>query len=217
MIDKAGQTRQSGTRNWAPAVVAALAALIGFAAVYVTVGGDDNGAGTSLTASGEAPAAPAAADRLNQGAMTAFVTKKSPAELAEISFVDAAGTPRTLKDFRGRVVLLNLWATWCAPCREEMPALDRLERELGSDKFQVVALALDRGGLDAAKKFLAEAKVEKLKLYSDPTTRAGPALRTVGMPTTILIDADGREVGRLPGPAAWDSPEAKRLIEAQLK
>jgi hypothetical protein len=98
-----------------------------------------------------------------------------------------------------------------------MPALDRLEKELGSDGFQVVALAVDRGGVDAARKFLGTIKVENLKLYADPTTRSGPALKAIGMPTTILIDKHGREVGRLPGPAAWDSSEAKRLVEAALR
>ena len=153
---------------------------------------------------------------LSTGAMTTFVFKKAPEELPEIAFVDAGGAARSLKDFRGKTVLLNLWATWCAPCREEMPALDRLQKELGSDSFEVVALAVDRGGVDAAKKFLDSIKVSNLKLYADATTRSGSALKVIGMPTTILIDKDGREIGRLPGPAAWDSAEAKRLVEASL-
>jgi hypothetical protein len=98
-----------------------------------------------------------------------------------------------------------------------MPALDRLEKELGSEKFEVVALAVDRGGIQAARKFFGSIPVENLKLYADATTRSGSALKVVGMPTTILIDPDGREVGRLAGPAAWDSAEAKRLVEASLK
>jgi thiol-disulfide isomerase/thioredoxin len=97
-----------------------------------------------------------------------------------------------------------------------MPALDRLQKELGSDSFEVVALAVDRGGVDAAKKFLDSIKVANLKLYADATTRSGSTLKVIGMPTTILIDKDGREIGRLPGPAAWDSAEAKRLVEASL-
>jgi thiol-disulfide isomerase/thioredoxin len=149
--------------------------------------------------------------------MTAFVFRKTPTELPDIAFVDGAGVPRTLTDFRGKTVLLNLWATWCVPCREEMPALDRLQKELGSDTFEVVALAVDRGGLEAARKFLDSIKVSRLALYVDNTTRAGSALKVIGMPTTILIDKDGREVGRLPGPAAWDSAEAKRLVEASLR
>ncbi|HYD15132.1 MAG TPA: TlpA disulfide reductase family protein [Hyphomicrobium sp.] len=149
--------------------------------------------------------------------MPAFVFKKTPEPLADVSFVDGSGTPKTLKDFRGKTVLLNLWATWCAPCREEMPSLDRLQAALGSDKFEVVALAVDRTGVDAARKFLADTKVNALKLYADPTTRSGSALKAVGMPTTILIDAEGREIGRLPGPAEWDSEHAKRLVQSVLQ
>jgi thiol-disulfide isomerase/thioredoxin len=112
------------------------------------------------------------------------------------------------------VVLLNLWATWCAPCRKEMPELDRLQAELGSERFEVVALAVDRAGAEGARKFLAETRVKSLALYVDQTARAGTLLKAIGLPTTILIDAQGREVGRLTGPAVWDSAEAKRLIRA---
>jgi len=111
---------------------------------------------------------------------------------------------------------LNLWATWCAPCREEMPALAKLEKELGSDKFQVVALAVDKAGLDGARKFFQDNKIDGLALYADPTARVGTKLKVIGMPTTILINGEGREIGRLIGPAAWDSAEAKRLIKSYL-
>jgi thiol-disulfide isomerase/thioredoxin len=114
-------------------------------------------------------------------------------------------------------VLLNLWATWCAPCRKEMPALDRLQKALGSDGFEVVALNLDRGGVETAKKFLDQIKIEALKLYADPSTRASTELNAVGMPTTILIDRDGRELGRIVGPAEWDGADAQRLIAASLR
>ena len=133
------------------------------------------------------------------------------------AFTDAEGKPRTLADWKGRVVLLNLWATWCAPCRKEMPQLENLQKELGSDKFEVVALSVDRTGIAGAKKFLDQIKVERLGVYADATARAGSALRAIGMPTTLLIDREGREVGRLIGPAEWDSADAKRLIEAALR
>jgi len=148
--------------------------------------------------------------------MTTFVFKPQPEPLPDVRFLDGKGEEVSLKDWKGKVVLLNVWATWCAPCREEMPALDRLQGELGSDKFQVVALAVDKSGLDGARKFLTDIKVEKLALFADPTARDGTVLKVYGMPTTILIDREGREIGRLIGPAAWDSAEAKRLIEAQL-
>ena len=97
-----------------------------------------------------------------------------------------------------------------------MPALDRLQAALGSDKFEVVALAVDKSGIDGARKFLSDIKAEKLKPFADPTAKEGTRLKVIGMPTSILIDPQGREIGRLIGPAHWDSPEAKRLIEAQL-
>lgn len=191
--------------------VAALAAIAGFAAVYGTAGRPDN----SGLAGTEGKVAAPESRRRAEG-LPAFVFKPAPERLAEVMFTDATGATRTLADFRGRTVLLNLWATWCAPCRDEMPALDRLEAELGSDAFEVVALAVDRTGPEAARKFLDSVKVQNLKLYSDTTTRSGSALKAVGLPTTILIDPEGREIGRLPGPADWDSEAAKTLIRQTL-
>ena len=191
--------------------VAALAAIAGFAAVYGTLGRPDN---TALAPPESQDAAPET--RRRAPGMPSFVYKAAPAPLAEINFKDGAGTPMTLASFKGKTILLNLWATWCAPCREEMPALDRLQAELGSDKFEVVALAVDRTGPDAAQKFLDGIQVKNLKLYSDTTTRSGSALKAIGMPTTILIDPEGREIGRMSGPAEWDSEAAKALIRDAL-
>src|SRR5262249_13752068 len=116
-----------------------------------------------------------------------------------------------------KVVLLNLWATWCLPCRKEMPSLERLQAALGSDKFEVVALSVDRKGLEASKRFLDDIKVEKLGLYVDATARASSDLRVVGLPAMLLIDAEGGEIGRLLGPAEWDGEDAKRLIGAAVR
>ena len=201
--------------------LAALSALAAFAAVYVMLGRPDNErrAGPESAARagkpGTLPAGPGS-NPLSTGAMTTFVFKETPAPLPDVSFLDGKGDPVSLQDWRGKVMLLNLWATWCAPCREEMPALDRLEKALGSDKFQVVALAVDKAGLEGSRKFLKETKVERLELFADPTARIGTELKVIGMPTTILVDGQGREIGRLVGPAAWDSEAAKRLIEAFL-
>ena len=210
--------------------VAAIAAAVGFAAVYVTSGRPDNDktpgppAKPALAANAvNAPAAPPAAPGANvtkalaTGAMTAFVFKAAPEPLPEVTFTDATGAARSLKDFAGKVVLLNLWATWCTPCREEMPGLDRLQKSLGGDKFEVVALSVDRGGVDASRKFLDGIKVERLKVYVDASARAGGALKAVGMPTTLLIDGHGREIGRYVGPAEWDGPDARALIAASLR
>lgn len=197
--------------------IAALSALAAFAAVYVIAGRPDNERGAVLSPPNSESGTPASgANKLSTGAMTTFVFKEPPAPLPEVQFVNREGKPVTLKDWRGKVVLLNLWATWCAPCRGEMPALDRLESALGSDKFEVVALAVDKSGLEGARKFLDETKAAKLKLYADPTARLGNEFKVIGMPTSILIDAQGREVGRLIGPAEWDSPDAKRLIQSLL-
>jgi thiol-disulfide isomerase/thioredoxin len=198
--------------------IAALSALAAFAAVYVIAGRSDNEGGALSPPPASEQTVPASgSNKLSTGTMTTFVFKDPPAALPEFQFVNADGKPISLKDWRGKVVLLNLWATWCAPCRGEMPALDRLESELGSDKFEVVALAVDKSGLEGARKFLAETKAGKLKLYADPTARVGNELKVIGMPTTILVDAEGREIGRLIGPAEWDSADAKRLIQSFLK
>jgi thiol-disulfide isomerase/thioredoxin len=168
---------------------------------------------------GEAPALPSGpgANPLAQGQMAAFVFRSAPETLPDVKFQGADGKERTLADWRGKVVLLNLWATWCLPCRKEMPALDRLQRDMGSERFEVVAVSVDRTGLKGARKFLDETGAEKLALYADGTARMGTTLRAAGLPATILVDAQGREVGRLLGPAEWDSEDAKRLIRAVLK
>lgn len=204
-------------RSPAVIAVAVLSALLGFAAVYGTLGRPDNTGGAAANgADATAPASKGGAAK-HKGSIVAFVHRQSPEQLADVSFTDGDGATKSLKDFRGKTVLLNLWATWCAPCRAEMPSLDRLQKDLGSEKFQVVALAVDRGGVEAARKFLDSIKVSNLGVYVDKTAKSGSALKALGLPTTILIDAEGRELGRLPGPAEWDSPEAKALIEAALR
>lgn len=158
----------------------------------------------------------AALDALVRGEIAAFVTNATAPKVAA-SFVDSAGKPVSLSDFSGKVVLLNVWATWCAPCRKEMPQLDALQKSHGGDKFAVVTLNMDRGAPDKAKAFLADINTQNLAFYHDPSGRLGSALGVVGMPTTLLLDGESRELGRLVGPAAWDLPEAIALVEAALK
>lgn len=136
----------------------------------------------------------------------------SPVELPDLAFYDGAGARRSLAEFRGRHVLLNIWATWCVPCREEMPALSRLQRKLGSPQFEVLALSIDSGGAEAVKRFYGEVGVDALAIYVDPSMQASAAVRTVGVPTTLLIDPEGREIARHVGPAEWDSAEAAQSI-----
>lgn len=205
-------------------LAAALAASVGFAAIYVTLGHSDNAARTAAPppmvqaqAAASAPAAGEGANGPGRSELAAFVFRKEPEVLPEIKFQDADGRERSLTDWRGKVVLLNLWATWCLPCRKEMPALDRLQASLGSDQFQVVAISVDRTGLAGAKKFLEETKTPNLAVYADPTARLASSLRAAGLPATLLIDKEGREIGRLLGPAEWDGEAARHLIQSALR
>lgn len=152
----------------------------------------------------------------SRGEMTSFVFKQKRQPVKEISFTDAAEKPLTLANWKGRVVLLNLWATWCAPCRREMPGLDRLQATLGSDDFEVVALSVDRKGIAQSQKFLREVDAKKLALYIDTTAKAMFDMRARGLPATYLIDRTGGLIGQLVGPAEWDSEEAQALVKAAI-
>ena len=137
--------------------------------------------------------------------------------LPEIRFQDDQGHDLTLAEFRGRVVLLNIWATWCVPCRQEMPTLDRLEARLGGKDFLVIALSIDRKGVDAVRDFYREVGVEKLAIYLDPSGKGSRGLAIPGVPATLLIDQEGREVARKMGAAKWDGPEMVSLIERTMR
>ncbi|RUW60710.1 TlpA disulfide reductase family protein [Mesorhizobium sp. M7A.F.Ca.US.008.03.1.1] len=150
------------------------------------------------------------------GTPQGFAVQEPSKPLPEIQFEDGAGQPRTLADFHGKIVLVNIWATWCAPCREEMPTLDRLQAKLGGPDFEVVALSMDRAGPDAVKKFFAENGIEHLALNIDTSAKAMFALGALGLPLTLLIDREGKEIGRLIGPAEWDLPEMVEFIRSHF-
>jgi thiol-disulfide isomerase/thioredoxin len=154
-----------------------------------------------------------------QTSATPFARAVKPKPIPELRFVDGAGRNLSLADFRGKVVLLNIWATWCAPCREEMPALDRLQAQLGGERFQVVALSVDLQGAPIARKFYGEVGIKALPLYIDPTAKAAFTLEAPGLPATLLVDRSGREVGRHLGAVKWDAPEVveqlRRAIAAE--
>ena len=150
------------------------------------------------------------------GTASAAVEEPPQKAIPEINFKDAAGSDRSLATFRGRFVLLNVWATWCLPCRQEMPALDRLQSKLGGVDFEVVALSIDRRGIEAINDFFARNKITKLATFNDPSGVAKNVLAVFGIPTTLLIDREGREVQRWVGPVEWDSPEIVSLIVARL-
>jgi thiol-disulfide isomerase/thioredoxin len=136
-----------------------------------------------------------------------------PKTIAAISFEDSQGRSRSLADFKGKVVALNIWATWCGPCRAEMPALDRLQAALGGRDFEVVPVSIDRGGIDLVKKFYAEINIRNLAIYVDTSGQVMRTLGAIGVPTTLVIDRAGNEVGRITGPAEWDAPEIAEFLK----
>lgn len=145
-----------------------------------------------------------------------FALTDPPKALPDVRFVDGEGAQRSLVDFRGKIVLLNVWATWCIPCRKELPALDRLQGALGGADFQVVALSIDRKGMDVVRKFYDETGIKHLAVQLDSSGKAVRDLGAVGLPTTLLIDRAGREIGRLVGPAEWDTPETIAFVRRHI-
>lgn len=149
------------------------------------------------------------------GEVAKFQVAATPKPLAKLAFTGAGDKWVTLGDFRGKTVLLNFWATWCAPCKVEMPSLDRLQARLGGDDFAVVAISSDRAGAKAVDPYFEQNGI-RLARYYDPRNAAGMALGVTGLPTSILIDKDGRELGRLLGDAKWDSPDAVALVKQAM-
>ncbi len=159
----------------------------------------------------------AAADAGAPAGLQNFVTKTVPAPLPEVQFQDAAGQFHNLAEYKGKIVLVNFWATWCAPCREEMPSLDRLQAALGGPDFTVVIISLDRGGYAKAAEFLNEIGVKNLTSFVDPGIKAARKLGALGLPVTLLLNRKGDEIGRLTGPAEWDSAQATALIMQHIE
>ncbi|RUU60916.1 TlpA disulfide reductase family protein [Mesorhizobium sp. M2C.T.Ca.TU.002.02.1.1] len=222
-----------GKRFFFPATRLILAALVagvlaGAVAVYVSESGFGNNAPEKVAAAtGKDDAACAAkADRAKAiaakavGQVAALQPADPPQSLKSLAFNGPDGKPMTIADHAGKTVLLNLWATWCAPCRAEMPALDALQKEKGSNAFEVVAVNVDTGDDTKPKKFLKEIGVQTLGFYRDPTIALFNEAKTrglaLGLPVTMLIDADGCLIAHMNGPAEWSSPDAKRLVEAAL-
>lgn len=141
----------------------------------------------------------------------------APQAVPDLRFQDGKGNLLSLSEFRGKFVLLNVWATWCAPCREEMPALDRLQQQLGGPDFEVAALSIDRGGAVAVRAFYEEMDIRALSIYVDPGSEAMSTLRTVGIPTTLLVDREGRELWRKTGAATWDNGDFVEHLRRQMR
>jgi thiol-disulfide isomerase/thioredoxin len=196
-----------------------IGAVIGFAGVYGT-------GGLSRNASGD-PACRPAVDLarklapLAHGEVAALTMAAAPLRLPDLAFEDAEGKPKKLSDWRGRTVLVNLWATWCVPCRKEMPALEGLQTKLGGPDFEVVAVNIDTRDPEKPKNFLKEANLTRLGYFSDQKAKVFQDLkaagRALGMPTSVLVDGQGCEIATIAGPAEWDSDDAVKLITAAAK
>ena len=158
---------------------------------------------------------------LARGEVAAVGVAQSPKTLPVLTFKDANGAEKSLTDWRGRTVLLNLWATWCVPCRKEMPALDALEGKLGGPDFEVVSVNIDTRDPDKPKAWLKEVGIHKLTYYADSNAKVFQDLKVIGkafgMPTTLLVDRNGCELATLAGPAEWASDDAVKLVTAALK
>jgi thiol-disulfide isomerase/thioredoxin len=156
-----------------------------------------------------------------KGEVAAMNAASRPMRLPDMAFRDGEDAERRLSGWRGRTVLFNLWATWCVPCRKEMPALDALQAKLGGDDFEVVAVNIDQRDTAKPRAWLKEVGIERLAYYADPSAKVFQDLRQAGkawgMPTTILVDGAGCEIGTLAGPAEWASEDAIRLVSAALK
>ncbi|MEA2920487.1 MAG: hypothetical protein QOF07_450 [Bradyrhizobium sp.] len=158
---------------------------------------------------------------LAHGEVAALTLASAPLRLPDLTFEDAQGKPRKLSEWRGRTVLLNLWATWCVPCRKEMPALESLQTKLGGPDFEVVAVNIDTRDPQKPRNFLKEANLNGLGYFTDQNAKVFQDLkeigRALGMPTSVLVDAQGCEIGTIAGPAEWGSEDAVKLISAAMK
>ena len=199
----------------AGAVVLGLA--VSGAALYGTLSGGSN------RVAAECRAAKPVAERIDplaRGEVAAVKVASAPDRLPNLAFTAPDGRALTLADFKGRAILLNLWATWCVPCRTEMPALDKLQATLGGPDFEVVAVNIDTRNPERPKAWLKEAGVERLAYYADPEAKTFQDLRrigkAVGMPTTLLVDPQGCELALINGPAEWASEDALKLVRAAL-
>src|SRR5450759_2135355 len=195
-----------------------IGAVIGFAGIYGIGGLKGNAPGDSACR----PAVELAGSiaPLAHGEVAALTMATTPLLLPDLAFEDADGKPRKLSDWRGRTVLVNLWATWCVPCRKEMPALESLQTRLGGPDFEVVAINIDTRDPQKPKNFLKDAHLNRLGYFSDQNAKVFQDLKAVGralgMPTSVLGDGQGCEIATISGPAEWGSDDAIKLITAAM-
>jgi len=196
-----------------------IGAVIGFAGVY-GIGGLKRSAAGDPACRGAVDVARRLAP-LAHGEVAALTMATVPLRLPDLAFEDAEGRPKKLSDWRGRTVLVNLWATWCLPCRKEMPALENLQTRLGGPNFEVVAVNIDTRDPEKPKNFLKEINLTRLGYFSDQKAKVFQDLkaigRALGMPTSVLVDGEGCEIATIAGPAEWDSEDAVKLIAAAVR
>jgi thiol-disulfide isomerase/thioredoxin len=211
--------RPTATRRIPLAIGAVvIGAAIGFAGIYGFGGLKRNAVGDSACQPAVALSSKIAP--LAHGEVAALTMATAPLRLPDLAFEDADGKPKKLSDWRGRTVLVNLWATWCVPCRKEMPALEALQARLGGPKFEVVAVNIDTRDPEKPKTFLKDANLTRLGFFNDQKAKVFQDLKSVGralgMPTSVLVDGAGCEIGTIAGPADWDSDDAVKLITAAM-
>ncbi len=202
--------------RWRLGAVAALGIVA--VAIYVTLDAQSNIANAACAGTGEKAAS---LGQYSVGQLAAFRVTTDSSSMSDVRFQTPDGESLSIADFAGKTVLLNIWATWCPPCREEMPALNQLESALGGDSFAVVPVSLDTTNTPAGpEQFYADYALDHLTLYVDPTARMIDDLRrlgiTAGFPTTILIAPNGCTMGVIQGPADWAGPDAQALMDAAL-
>lgn len=212
MLDIVPHSRPSHHRARLTLGAALIAASAGFVAV-----GDISGAHAQSPCS-HALALSAKIAPLVKGEVGALTVATKPMQLPDLAFQDASGNPKKLSDWKGRTVLVNLWATWCVPCRKEMPALDNLQGKLGGNTFDVVAINIDTRDPDKPKAFLKDGNLTRLDFFADQKAKVFQDLKSaglaLGMPTSVLVDGEGCEIAAISGGAGWDSDEAVKLITA---
>ena len=228
--DKSPQNAASQKSNKNRILITVLVAGFGLAAgagLYALLGDKSNSSQTvaaTESASGECAINQALRAKLDEAAggdVAAFKAVDRPYSVATFAFNDVDGKPRTFADWEGRTVLFNLWATWCAPCRAEMPALETLNKDLGSDAFEVVPVSVDLGDPERPKGFYNEIGLKNMGFYHDPELATLNALKreglAFGLPATLLVSTGGCVLGTLNGPAEWAGEDAKKLINAALE
>lgn len=217
MSERSAPPHPIGRRYRGLAVVAAMVILAALAGVY---GMERLRSNPAAAACESAVKAAGRIAPLAHGEVAALAVARTPFRVPDLTFKDAEGHERTLADWRGRTVLLNLWATWCVPCRKEMPALDALQADLGGPGFEVVAVNIDTRDAEKPLTFLKETGVKHLSYYSDQSAKVFQDLKSAGkafgMPTTLIIDRSGCEIGEMAGPAEWASADGIKLVSAVL-